>query len=185
MQGEAVVVAAVEDLVGRRRRLREDAEPAVGVGALGDGARPPAGDGGAAYAVEAVAPGDGVAGDLVPRARSVGVAQDGLVAVEACHRGVAGPEFEGGSVGDPGGDDVLDDLGLGVDRHPAAAGQLAEVHLVPLAGELEVDPVMFQALFVESAAEAGFPEQLDGRGLEHAGPLACLAVGPALGLDDD
>jgi hypothetical protein len=185
VQGEAVVVAAVEHLVGGRRRLREDAKPAVRIGPFGDGVQPAAGDGRPADAVEAVATGDGVADDLVPCPGRVGVAEDGLVVVEPVNLGVADVEFEGGPVGDPGGDDVLDDLGLRVDRYPAAAGQLAEVHVVPFSGELKVDAVVLHALFIEPVAEPGVPEQLDGGRLEHAGPLPCFAVGPAPVLDDD
>jgi hypothetical protein len=127
--------------------------------------------------VEAVAPGDHVAGDLVRRSRLVRVRQHRPVLRHARHRHVGGGELDRSAVRQPPGDEVLDDLGLRVDRHRPAAGQLAEVQVVPLAGELEVDPVVLDPLGVQPLADPGRPEQVDRAGFQHAGPLPGLAVG--------
>ena len=57
--------------------------------------------------------------------------------------------------------------------------------MVPLAGELEVDPAVLQALAVQAAGQPGLAEQRDAAVLQHAGPLAGLAVGPAAVFDQD
>ena len=57
--------------------------------------------------------------------------------------------------------------------------------MVPLALELQVDPAVLEALGVHPLAEADRAEQLDRAGLEQAGPLPRLAVGPAAVLHHD
>src|SRR4029077_16439196 len=132
-----------------------------------------------ADAVETVTAGDGVAGDLMTGAPGVGEAEDRPFGIKLSDLGVGERELDHGPGRQPGLDQVLDDLGLGVDRHPAAAGQVAEVEVVPLALKLQVDPAVFEALGVHPLAEADGAEQLDRAGLEQAGPLPRLAVSPA------
>jgi hypothetical protein len=129
--------------------------------------------------VEPVAASDRVAGDLVPGPGRVGEAEHGLVGVERADFGVRDLELDRGPGRQPGLDQVLDDLGLGVDRHPAAAGQVAEVEVVPLPLELEVDPAVFEALGIHPSAKANGAKEFDRAGLEQPGPLPSLAVGPA------
>jgi hypothetical protein len=105
-----------------------------------------------------------------------------LVAVQGGHLRARYPELRRGPGGGPCLDQVLDDLGLRVDRHPSATGQLAEVRMVALAREREVDPVVLQPLGVKPAPEPGIAQQLDSRRLQHARPLTRLAVSPAAGL---
>jgi hypothetical protein len=184
VQREPVLVPGVDELVGRRRHRGQDAEPGVRVTALGY--RHQAGRHGiAADAVESVAAGDRVAGDLVPRPGRVGEAEDGPGRVELGHLGIGDLELDPGPGRQPGRDRVLDDLGLGVDRHPAPAGQVTEVEVVPLPLELQVDPAVLEAFGVHPGAEADRAEQLDRPGFEQAGPLPRLAVGPAAVLDHD
>ena len=57
--------------------------------------------------------------------------------------------------------------------------------MVPLAVELQVDPAVFEALDVHPLAEADDAEQFDRAGLEQAGPLPRLTVGPAAVLHHD
>jgi len=184
VQREAVLVPGVDELVRGRRHGGQDAEPGVRVPALGH--RHQAGRHRiAADAVEPVTASERVAGDFVPGSRGVGEAEHGLVGIELADLGVRHLELDHGPGREPGPDQVLDDLGLGVDRHPAAAGQGAEVEVVPLALELQVDPAVFEALGVQPLAEADGAEQLDRAGLEQAGPLPRLAVGPAAVLHHD
>jgi len=56
---------------------------------------------------------------------------------------------------------------------------------VPLTVELQVDPAVFEALGVHPPADANGAEQLDRAGLEQAGTLPCLTVGPAAVLYHD
>ncbi len=135
--------------------------------------------------MESVAAGDRVAADLVPGPGGVGVAEQGPVLVEVGDLGAGDLELELGPGGQPGLDQVLDDLGLGVDRDPAAAGQVAEIEVVPLARELQVDAAVLEALGVHPLAQADRAEQLDGAGLQQPGPLPGLAVGPAAVLHHD
>ena len=57
--------------------------------------------------------------------------------------------------------------------------------MVPLALELQVDPAVFEAFGVHPLAQADRAEQLHRAGLEQAGPLPRLAVGPAAVLHHD
>ena len=57
--------------------------------------------------------------------------------------------------------------------------------MVPLALELQVDPAVFEAFGVHPLAQADRAEQLHRTGLEQAGPLPRLAVGPAAVLHHD
>jgi len=133
----------------------------------------------------AVAAGDRLAAYLVPRAGGIGVAEHRTVAVQVAQADIGNLELYLAASRQPGPDQVLDDLRLRVDRHPAPAGQVAEVDVVPFPGELQVDPAVLQALGVEPLAQAGRAEQLDGARLEQPRPLPRLAVGAAAGLHDD
>jgi hypothetical protein len=121
----------------------------------------------------------------MPHPGGVGEAEHGLIRVEFGHLGVADLELDHGPGRQPGLDQILDDLGLGVNRHPAAAGQVAEIKVVPLPLELQVDPAVFEAFGVHPLPEADRPEQLDRSGLEQPRPLPRLAVSPAAVLDHD
>ena len=68
-QREAALVVGVDQLVGRGRRLGQDAEPGERIDALVDSCSAPAGIAGAADAVEAVAAGDEVAVQLAASRR--------------------------------------------------------------------------------------------------------------------
>jgi hypothetical protein len=184
VQREAVLVTGVNELVGRRRHRGQDAEPGVRISAFGHGHQ--AGRHRiAADAVEPVAAGDRVAGDLVPGSRRVGETEHRPVGVELADLGVRDLELDHGPGGQPGLDQVLDDLGLCVDRHPAATSQVTEVKVVPLTVELQVDPAVFEALGIHPLAQAYAAEQFDRAGLEQASPLPRLTVGPAPVLHHD
>jgi hypothetical protein len=184
VQSESVLVTSVDELIGGRRHRGQDTEPGVRVSALGH-RHQASRHGSAADTVEAVAARDGVAADLAPYPGGVGEAEHGLVPVELRQLGIGDLELDHGSGLEPGLDDVLDDLGLGVNRHPAAIGQVTEVQMVPLAFELQVDPAVFETFGIHPGPEADAAEQLHGAGLEQTGPLPCLAVGPAPVLDHD
>ena len=91
----------------------------------------------------------------------------------------------GSPVVEPRGDQVLDDLGLAVDDDRPAVGELAERDPVPLAVELELDPVVDDALALQPLADAGLGEQVDRALLEHAGPDPVLDVVAAAVLEHD
>ncbi len=173
VQREPVLVARVDELVGGRRHRGQDAEPGVRVAALGH--LDQAGRHGvAADAVESVAAGDHVAADLVPRPRRVGVAQHRPVLSRSA---TSVPDTSNSSWAagrQPGLDQVLDDLGLRVDRHPAAAGQVAEVEMVPLPRELQVDPAVLETLGVHPLR----PGRPHGAARPCRPPAARRAAGP-------
>src|SRR5829696_2549642 len=121
VERESPLVVAVDQLVVRRRRLREDPEPAERVIAreLGEHI---ARDRFAADAVVAVAAGNEVAAKLSsfavvdePNRRRVGL--------EAVHRDVVCLEDQRATRLDPRGDEVLHDLLLPVNRDRPAAGE--------------------------------------------------------------
>jgi hypothetical protein len=127
--------------------------------------------------VEAVTARDGVAADLVPFASGVGVAEHGVIAVQAGHFGRRDLELHRGAGRQPRPDQVLDDLGLRVDRDPPATSQVTEVQMVPLPRELQVDAAVLKAFGVHPLAEAHLAEQFHRAGFEQPCPLPRLAVG--------
>src|SRR6202035_1544955 len=102
---------------------------------------------------------------------------------EPAYRGIADLELKRRRGRRPGGDQVLHDLGLRVDRDPPPAGQLAGVQVVALPVELHVDAVVLKPLRVQSVPKPDRTQQLDRGRLKHPGALPRLAVGPAAVLD--
>ena len=121
----------------------------------------------------------------MPYPGGVGEAEDGLILLQLGHLGVGDLELNPGAGRQPGLDQILDDLGLGVNRYPATAGQVTEIEVVPLPLELQVDTAVLETFGVHSHPEADRAEQLDRPGFEQPGPLSRLAVGPAAVLDHD
>ena len=124
-----------------------------------------------------VAPGDDVAHELDLRA-AVPVAHTRALGLELVQAHVLGLEHERPTRLEPRRDQVLHHLLLPVDRD-VLAGQAAEVDPVPGAAELELEPVVGEALLAESSSDAHLLEQLDRPVLEDAGadpPLDVLAA---------
>src|SRR5579859_2437221 len=92
--------------------------------------------------------------------------------------------MDGSTIGDPLRNKVFHDLRLGVDGHRPAAGERAEVDVVALAGELQVDAAVLEALAVEATGQARLAEQPDAAVLEDARALPGLAIGAAADLHD-
>jgi hypothetical protein len=135
--------------------------------------------------MESVTARDRVAADLVPGPGGIGEAEHRPVRLELRDLGAGDLELDPGSGRQPGLHQVLDDLGLGVNRHLPAAGQITEVEVVPLPVELQVDPVVLEPFGLQPVAEADRAEHLRGSGFEQPGALARLAVSPAAVLDHD
>ena len=176
-------MVGIDQLIGGRRDVGQDAQPGVRVLAFPDGQQARR-HGRAADPVEAVAARDRLAGDLVPGPVRAGVAEHRAGGVQVVHLGAGHVELQVAAGCQPGLDQVLDHLGLRVDGD-GPPGQVAEVEVVPLAGELEVDPAVHQALAVQAAGQPGVAEQRDAPVLQHPGPLAGLAVGPAPVLTEE
>ena len=184
VQREALGVPGVDQLVGRRRGVGQDAQPGVGVGAL------PHLPAGALLhdrprdAVEAVGAGDDVALEHLRVAVGVGEPDPGAVGVDVLGRDVGDLEQQRRAAVQLRLDQVLGDLGLAVDPDGAPA-QLREVQLVPGAGVLQVDAAVLEALALQPVADAGLGQRVDGVLLEDAGADARLDVvaGPVLEHD--
>jgi hypothetical protein len=86
---------------------------------------------------------------------------------------------------EPRCDQVLDDLGLAVDRDRAAAGELAQWDAMTLAVELELDAVVDDSLPPQALADTGIDEQVGRSLLEHAGADTMLDVVSAAVLQHD
>ena len=103
----------------------------------------------------------------------------------SCERDVVDLEEERRAGLEPRGDQVLDDLGLAVDHDRAAAGQVAERDAVALAVELQLDPVVDDALRAACRSPTPALDQQVGRALlEHAGTDPVLDVVAAAALED-
>src|SRR5215207_2775313 len=121
VQREPAIVVAVDQLVVRRRRLREDPEPAERVIARELGEHT-ARDRVAADAVVTVAAGNEVAAEL-PSFAVVDEPDRRRLRLEAVHRDVVYLEEQRAARLDPRGDQVLHDLLLPVDGDRPAAGK--------------------------------------------------------------
>jgi hypothetical protein len=183
VEREAVRVPGVDQLIGGRLDVGEDAEPGERVLAL-PGLPERGRDGVAAHAVEPVGPDDDVALHGAADAVLVGERDRRPVGGDVVHRGVTDVEEQLLAVGEPCRDEVLDDLGLPVDPHRPAA-QRGEVEVVPLPRPLQVDPVVAQALAGHPLPDAGLGEDVDRTLLEDAGPDPRLDVRPGPVLQDD
>ena len=181
-EGEAAVMVGVDELVHGGLDLGEDPEPAEGILAL-EAAEDAGGNGPAADPVEAVAAREDVALELVV-ATLVREGEARPVGRQVVNGDVACLEEERQPTLDARGDQVLDDLRLAVD-HDRASGQLAERHVVTLALELEVDPVVHDPLALEPGAGADLAKEVGVPLLDHAGADPLLAVLAASRLDDD
>ncbi|MCY1514846.1 hypothetical protein D9M68_494060 [compost metagenome] len=80
---------------------------------------------------------------------------------------------------------VAGDLGLAVDHHALAAGELGQVDGHAPAIEHQLDAFMHQALGVHPLAHAGLAEHVDGALLQHPGTNPAEHVVGGLALDDD
>ncbi len=158
VQREARLVMGIDELVGRRRHAGQDAEPGVRIAGLPDRLQVRR-DGRTANAVKPVATGDRIAAHLAPNAVRAGVAQDGLVRGDRVHLGIADPELDRAPGRHAGRDQVLDHLRLRVHRH-GPTGEVPEVDVPALPGELQVDPAVLEPLAVKPLREAGVAEHL-------------------------
>src|SRR5215203_21060 len=183
VEGEAPLVVRVDQLLVRRRRGGEDPEPGERILTL-ERRQNACRNAVPAHAVEAVASGDEVAGDL-PVVAVVPVMEDGPISPEALGADVLDVEEECAARVQPGGDQILHDLLLPVDHDSAAAGQRREVDPVPLAGELQLDPVVDETLPSEPLSHADLLQQVDSALLEHPGPDAALDVLAGSVLEND
>ena len=80
---------------------------------------------------------------------------------------------------------VARDLGLAVDHHRLAAGQIGEIDAMAAALEGELDPVMDKPLAVHALADLRLVEQGDRAHLEHAGADAAEHIVAAAALEHD
>ncbi len=107
------------------------------------------------------------------------------VALEVVDGDVVDLEVERQPCVEPRGDQILDDLGLPVDHDSPPPGQLAQREMVALAGELQVDAVVRDALARKPLPHACTFEHVDRRLLEHSGADPVLDVVAAPVLEHD
>ena len=81
-------------------------------------------------------------------------------------------------------DQVLDELGLAVDHDRPPAGEVAQRDPVALARELELDPVVDEALALQPLARTCLHEEVDDRLLDDPGTGARLDVLAAPAFED-
>src|SRR5262249_25081764 len=105
--------------------------------------------------------------------------------LQVINLGIGHLEVERCTCRDPLRNEVFNHLGLRVDRDGPSAGQLAEVDMVPLTGELQVDAAVLEPLAIEPVGESGLAEQPHAPVLDPPGPLPRRAVGTAADLDHD
>ena len=164
----------VHELVVRRRDRGQDPEPAERVLAR-ERAQDARRNRRPADAVEPVAPGDDVALEHVLRAL-VRVQHPRPLRLDLLDPDVVHLEQQRPPGGEPRLDQVLDDLGLPVDRDRLAAGERRHVDPVPLARELQLDAFVHEALARQPLPHARLGEEIDDALLEHAGADAGLDV---------
>jgi hypothetical protein len=149
-------VVRVDELVGGRRHLGKDPQPAEWVVARIEGELP-LGHRITTYTMEAVAARDEVALQNM-RLAFVRVVDLGMVGLEFVNAHVLALEQERLAGVQTSLDQVLDDLLLAVDRDPTAPGQLVKRDAMRAAVEPQLDPVMNEALPLEALARAHLHE---------------------------
>jgi hypothetical protein len=167
----------------RGRHVGEDAEPAEGVRPFEDldqfGRDRLAGHAPEAVAADDVLALQDVLAALVPEADARGVGAGVL------HGQRLRLEQQRAALGELEGDEVLADLGLGVDHHGASAGEGGEVDAVAPAVEAQFDAVVAQPLAVQPRPGAGRAQHVRGALLQDAGALPPLDIGAVAALQDD
>jgi hypothetical protein len=83
------------------------------------------------------------------------------------------------------GDEVLADLGLGVDHHGPAAGEGGEVDAVAFPVVAQLDAAVLEPLAVHALAGTGRAQHVHRALLQDPGALAVLDVGAVATLQDD
>jgi hypothetical protein len=106
----------------------------------------------------------------------VGEPDRGPVAVDALHTRVGDAEPDVAAIGEPLGDEVLQHLVLGVNRHGPATGGLEQVDPVQLPAEGEVDPVVDEPVAAQPVTHAGLGHQVHGALFQHPGLDGLLDV---------
>ena len=190
MQGKAAVVVCVDELVGGRRRLGQNAKPGEGIAALVDAWTPtltlPRTRGRERCprdAVRAVATGHELAREgCVFAVATVGDAR--VVILDTLDRRRLGLEPDLATVHQALRDQVLDHFLLAVDRDPLA-GQAAEIDAVLLPGEAQLDAVVREAFADHALAHAGRGEQIGRSLFQDAGSHPALDVVSATPFEDD
>src|SRR5262245_11781630 len=180
-ESEAAFVMAVDKLFRRWFGFGQNAEPAERICALVDGQRA-FGNRLAADAVRSVAARDEVAGDL-PLFALPPKANLRRLAVEVAHAHVLDFEEYLGAGVEPGADQILNDLGLAVDRDGAPAGQLMHIDAMATPAKTQLDAVVDESLSTHPLADASFVEDVHSALLQHARPDAALDILAAAGFD--
>src|SRR5579859_813826 len=117
--------------------------------------------------MEAVAAGNEIARQLDPRA--ILLERDlRMISLKVCGLHVGNVEEDRAVVGESGGDEILDDLMLGIDRDRAPACQLVHIYAVADAVEAQLDAVMDDALALHALADAQPNQQIACSLFEHA-----------------
>jgi hypothetical protein len=134
--------------------------------------------------VKAVATRDDVATQLV-LISALDVADSRLVDLKPDQAYVLAVEHQGVTRGEARRDQILDHLGLILDRDSAPAGQIRHRDMVALTVEAQMDASMDQTFARHSLSHPGGCEHVAGPLFEHAGPDPRFHVGPASCLEDD
>ena len=182
VEREAALVIRVDQFLMRRRRLGEDAEPRERINAL-EQARARLRHRLPADAVESVASGDDVAGNLGGLA-VVRKAQARRLGRDVVQRDAAHVEQDLPVGLDPRADQVLHHFLLAVDDD-GAAGESGEIDAVTAAAEAQLDSMVREAFALQALADAGFDQKIDGALLQHAGAHTVLDVFAVATLDHD
>jgi hypothetical protein len=178
---EASPVIGVDDLVRGGWDASEDTEPGEGIETLVD-AQHAGGNGGTTDAVKAVATSDKVAGEFLDFS---GMLETNLgMAVQIMNTERFGFEEDFSTGVEAGGDEIFDDFVLGVDSDGFAAGEFGEIDTVAGVDETQLDAVVHQTFALQTGADAGVDQEIDGAFFENAGADALLDIIAAASFGD-
>ncbi len=185
MQGEAALVIGVDQLLGGRGRLGQNAQPSERIDPVEDRQRS-GGNRRPAYAVKTVAPGDEVADHflrIAVRAEENLRMRVGAGNAEVVHGQVLGLEKDAATGGQARVEEVRDNLVLRIDDDCLAARKFLEIDAVTAPAEAQFHAVVIQALALQPLAHARFDHQVGGALFEHAGADALLDILAAARFD--
>src|SRR5215204_451286 len=180
-QRKTARMKAVDQLLGDRSRLRQNAEPAERIFPLvrsQDAVR----NARSADAVKAVAAADEIAIELV---HATGMLEANLRrASQFLDADIADIEKNLPAIGQPAGDQVFHHLVLAIDQD-AFADERFEIDVTELIIEAEMNPAMHKPLALHAFADGGLHQEIGGPVLDHAGANARLDVFPAAIFKND
>jgi len=180
-QSKSSLVVRIDQLVGCRRSLSEDAEPREGVRSF-VAIQDAVGNRWQAGAVRAVAAGNEITGELLPFAMVIEV-NPGRRRRHVVQAHVPGVKKDGAASLEPRVNQVFDQLVLCINGDTPATGEVMQIDAMPVSTETELDAAMNETFPLQALAYSDFRQQIDGALFQYSGAHSTLDMLPRVEIE--